>query len=293
MSSERQAGQKRGRFQTVGARGPGGAARQDQSDGGCVEAARLSVYLLDADDELASELDVRMRLAARQMATARVLDAAAGESRLEPWFEAVGNGPGLLILDGLLAAETRIADRAATELLGAGDLLQPTFQRPEEMLEQMTVFRALLGTRFALLDADFLDRTRPWPQITRAIVRRAERRTDDLAMLRTISCQPRLEVRLVLLLWHLAARWGRVEPSGLRLSLPLTHRLLGQLVAAERPSISHALGRLTRAGLLSGETTDMHLQGSLDDHLHTLDEAGARLPLHHTARQHTSRQHLA
>ena len=66
-------------------------------------------------------------------------------------------------------------------------------------------------------------------------------------------------MRLVLLLWHLGARWGRVEPSGLRLSLPLTHRLLGQLVAAERPSISHALGRLARAGLLSGETTDLHL----------------------------------
>ena len=60
-------------------------------------------------------------------------------------------------------------------------------------------------------------------------------------MLRAISCQPQLEVRLVLLLWHLAARWGRVEPTGIRLWLPLTHRLLGQLVAAERPSISHAL----------------------------------------------------
>ena len=52
----------------------------------------------------------------------------------------------------------------------------------------------------------------------------------------------------MLLLWHLAARWGRVEPAGLRVSLPLTHRLLGQLVAAERPSISHALARLAGPG---------------------------------------------
>ena len=37
----------------------------------------------------------------------------------------VGRGPGLLILDGLLAVETRVADRTSTELLGAGDLLQP------------------------------------------------------------------------------------------------------------------------------------------------------------------------
>ena len=66
-----------------------------------------------------------MRFAARQHATARLLDAGAGECDLAPWFAAVGNGPGLLILDGLVAIETRVGDRTATELLGAGDLLQP------------------------------------------------------------------------------------------------------------------------------------------------------------------------
>jgi len=52
--------------------------------------------------------------------------------------------------------------------------------------------------------------------------------------------------------------------------LPLTHRLLGQLVSAERPSISHALGRLTDAGLVSGTAGDWHLHGSLDAQLETL-----------------------
>ena len=56
----------------------------------------------------------------------------------------------------------------------------------------------------------------------------------------------------MLLLWHLAGRWGRVEPTGFRLCLPLTHRLLGRLVAAERPSISHALRRLSEAGIVTG-----------------------------------------
>jgi len=46
----------------------------------------------------------------------------------------------------------------------------------------------------------------------------------------------------VLLLRRPAGRFGRVEPAGLRLTLPLTHRLLGQLAAAERPSISNASG---------------------------------------------------
>ena len=37
------------------------------------------------------------------------------------------------------------------------------------------------------------------------------------------------------MLWHLAARWGKVELGGIRLSLPLTHRLLGQLVGRRAP----------------------------------------------------------
>jgi CRP/FNR family cyclic AMP-dependent transcriptional regulator len=105
--------------------------------------------------------------------------------------------------------------------------------------------------------------------------------------LRAISCQPRLEVRLVLFLWHLAARWGRVEPTGIRLMLPLTHRLLGQLVAAERPSISHALGRLADAGLVSGTAGDWHLHGSLDDHLERLTEGSTHLTTLRLARRST------
>jgi CRP-like cAMP-binding protein len=89
---------------------------------------------------------------------------------------------------------------------------------------------------------------------------------------RAIAAQPRLEVRLALLMWHLAARWGRVEPGGVRLSLPLTHQLLGRLISAERPSVSHALARLAQAGLLSGHGDDWHLHGSVEQHLATMIE---------------------
>jgi len=68
-----------------------------------------------------------------------------------------------------------------------------------------------------------------------------------------------------------------VERGGIHLMLPLTHRLLGQLVAAERPSISHALGRLADAGLVSGAAGDWHLHGNLDTHLETLIDGAARL----------------
>jgi CRP/FNR family transcriptional regulator, cyclic AMP receptor protein len=237
----------------------------------------LQAYLLDADGDLAEELDVRTRLAVRPAATARVIEADSGDCELGSWLAEVGEGPGLLILDGLVAADTRVSNRTVTELLGSGDLLQPLGGHLDDLIERVASWRALCNCRFALLDGEFAERVRPWPQIGRALLRRTERRAEELGVLRAISCQPKLEVRLVLFLWHLAARWGKVEPSGIRLMMPLTHRLLGQLVSAERPSISHALGRLTDAGLVSGMAGDWHLHGSLDAHLETLVEGTTRL----------------
>ena len=133
-----------------------------------------------------------------------------------------------------------------------------------------------------LLDDGFVQRVRPWPQIMQALLNRVERRARNLNVQRAIASQPRLEVRLALLLWHLAARWGRVEPGGIRLPLPLTHQLLGRLVGAERPSVSHALGRLARSGLVTGHGDEWHLHGSVEDQLArccTRTEAGVS-PLH-------------
>ena len=236
------------------------------------EPAALYAYLLDADDELAEEFDVRGRVAVRQLATARVLQVGVGDCDLAGWFDIARHGPGLLILDGLVAFETRTGDRVAAELLGAGDLLQAPSLATDDLLERSCRWRALRPTRFALLDEAFVDRVRPFPQVVRALVTRACRRNAELDVLRAITSQPRLEVRLVLLLWHLAARWGRVEPSSVRLCLPLTHRLLGQMVAAERPSISHALKRLAHAGLVSGSTDDLHLHGTPEYQLAALLE---------------------
>ena len=54
-------------------------------------------------------------------------------------------------------------------------------------------------------------------------------------------------------------------------------------MAAERPSISHALKRLGQAGLVSGTADDLRLHGSLDYQLESLLErhtalAGAATP---------------
>ena len=96
----------------------------------------MFTYLLDADDDLAAEFDLRVRLAVRQGTTVRVLEADIGECDLDSAFGAVGQGPGLLILEGLIAFETCVAERTASELVGTGDLLQPPAGRTDELLER-------------------------------------------------------------------------------------------------------------------------------------------------------------
>lgn len=247
-----------------------------------LENGALYTYLLDEDDELAAALEGEALIAARRMTTVRVLRAEPGEHDLRAWFGAAGDGPGLLVLEGVLAFETHLGGRTATELIGVGDLLMAPTWRAEEMVEHDEVWRVLTPLSVGVLDQAFLEHVRTWPPLSEALMRRVSQRVCDVNALRAISSHPRLEVRLVLLLWHLAGRWGKVEPAGIRLQLPLTHRLLGQLVGAERPSITHALARLGNLHLLEGSSCDLHLQGTMEGHLEVL---AGRVELNRRERQ--------
>jgi hypothetical protein len=223
--------------------------------------------LLDLDSDLADELDTDSRRVARAAATALTFEADPGPLAMAAWLEDVSDGPGVLVIDGVLALTARVGDRVATELVGSGDLLQPLWGSSERLLSCDVDWRALLPMRFALLDGAFGRRVRFWPQVTQDLLRRAGRRAINLDVQRAIAAQPRLEIRLALLLWHLAGRWGKVERGGIRLPLPLTHQLLGQLIGAERPSVSHALARLADGGFVTGHGDEWHLLGSLEQTL--------------------------
>lgn len=228
--------------------------------------------LLDIDADLADELDAQVMRAARAAAVAVTLETESGRLSVPEWLTVAGRGPGVLVLDGVLAVNVRVAGRIASELIGTGDLIQPSMHRYEELLSCDVGWRALVPSRFALLDGGFAKRVRFWPQIEHALLRRAALRHARLNVQRAVAAQPRLEVRLALLLWHLAARWGKVERGGVRLPVPLTHQLLGRLIGAERPSVSHALARLAHAGLVTGQGDEWHLHGQLHDQFASLLE---------------------
>jgi CRP/FNR family transcriptional regulator, cyclic AMP receptor protein len=222
-------------------------------------------YLLDFDSDLAEGLHASMRLAGRRLATAVIFEAEPGEIDLASRLSEIGSGPGLLVLDGVIAVNVTVGGRTASELLGVGDLLEPCDSEDDELITCVTAWRALAPARLAVLDDGFSQRVARWPQLTQVLLRRAERRTHSLNVQRAIASHPRLEIRLALLLSHLAARWGRVEPGGVALTLPLTHLLLGRMVGAERPSVSHALARLARSGLVTSDGDEWHLRARIDE----------------------------
>ncbi len=238
-------------------------------------------YLFDVDEELAGVLDLRMRLVARPLATARVEEISAGEFDLVPLLAQLRNGLGLLLVKGVVALDVQVGDRTASELVGAGDLLAPwTSADDVVLLASESYSRALVRTQIAVLDEAFAERIRPWPQIVHALLRRAVRRAMELNVHRAATCHPRADARIALLLWHLAERWGVVAADGIVVPLPLTHRLIGQLVGAERPSVSHALARLSAAGLVTRKASGLVLHGTAAHHIACLveraDEGTAR-----------------
>src|SRR5579884_2948047 len=154
-----------------------------------MRVTRPAHYLLDLDPELAARLEAPVRLHARPAATAVTFALEPHQRDLQRWLEAAGKGPGLLVLSGALVGYASVAGREVAEPLGRGDLIQAAHDEAEFIGCQHS-WRVLARTRLAILDAAFAERVKPWPQITQALLRRAERRLHHLEIQRAIAAHP-------------------------------------------------------------------------------------------------------
>jgi len=166
-----------------------------------------------------------------------------------PWkaeqMHVMEDGIGLLVLEGLLIRRVGIDGRFGAELLGDGDLLRPWQGEDLQLaLPHTTGWRVLTRSRLAVLDGRVAERLARYPALTGALAGRALNRARGLCLMMAIVHHPRIEVRLHMLFWHLANRWGRVRSDGVMLPLRLSHSVLADLVAAQRPSVTAALGKL-------------------------------------------------
>ena len=210
------------------------------------------VHVLEEDKGLASVLSGGDLAAAAQRLVAAELRVPRG-----PWKAAHALGDrsadlGFLVLDGLLVRRSTLGRHVCVELLGSGDLLRP-WDAEDPAAAPLTTgarWRVVESARLAVLDARFASLFVRFPPLTAVLLSRAVRRSQWLATLLAVSAMPRLDARLLAVLWHLADRWGRVGRDGTVVPLRLTHEILAGLVSAQRPSVTTALRSLERQGLV-------------------------------------------
>jgi CRP-like cAMP-binding protein len=238
-------------------------------------AARDLVRLLDADPELGERLGSEDRDRARHQLVAEVLRVAPGRWDAAGAVDQATQPLGLLILDGLLLRDLDLGRRASTEVLGTGDVLRPwDSDSAASDLPFAARWTVLEPLRLAVLDQRFLAGAARYPSIIDAVFARATRRNRGLAARLVVNQLVRLEDRLLLALWTLADRWGRVTPDGVLIPMGLTHSALARLVGARRPSVTSALGDLSRDRLLERTEDGWLLRG---DPAHLVDPVTERL----------------
>jgi CRP/FNR family cyclic AMP-dependent transcriptional regulator len=209
------------------------------------------VRLLDAVPSLGAGLSEEERAAIRRYAVADVVELSRGTHYPRDRFDGEGL-LGLLVLDGLLIRRVAVGDRQCGELVGSGAVLRPwdDFGQNAPLPFEVS-WRVVQDIRLARLDRRFLATIVHWPALIETFTARATERAHTLAFNVAIHCLRHVHLRVLALLWHLADRYGRVTREGTLVPLPLSHADLAELVGAQRPSVTVALGRLADDGLVS------------------------------------------
>ncbi|MBA3301526.1 MAG: Crp/Fnr family transcriptional regulator [Thermoleophilaceae bacterium] len=203
-----------------------------------------AVCVLREDPDLCASVPADERSLLERASCARVGLLRPGNLEIGDELDSA-DSMGLLLLEGFIGGFVKVEGRCSLELLGAGDISQPWVRgHPNVTVRREVDWRVLAPTRVAILDADFMRRVAAWPQIAAALMHRAILRARGLTLLLAVNAVPRVDERVLLLLWHLADRWGRVTRDGVLLELPLTQEQLSMMIGAQRPSVTTALSQL-------------------------------------------------
>lgn len=93
-------------------------------------------------------------------------------------------------------------------------------------------WRVIRPARLALLDREFVTVAARWPVVMQTIMVRAIGRSHALALSVAINNLQHVELRSLVLFWHLADRFGRVTTEGTLVPITLTHSDIAELIGA-------------------------------------------------------------
>lgn len=209
-------------------------------------ASPARVRLLEIDPDLFGPLDSEELAEARQVTVPVITIGPDGGqlTQLQP-----AGAFAALVIEGMLLRQLRVADQLGMRLHGPGDIV-PMKDSLLPMVAVESSLKALPGTRLAVLGPEALLAVRRWPSLLAALHLRTAQQVERVTAQLVICQLPRVEQRLLSLLWLLAESWGRVTPAGTTVPLKLTHEALGALIGARRPTVTLALRDLAERGAI-------------------------------------------
>ena len=205
-----------------------------------------SISLLEVEPDLAGALGDEQRAEARRF----LLPVAAVDKGGDVAGLLERSGAfGAIVLEGMLIEVLQIGEDPTLRLIGPGSFVPPSDAAPS-----MPVLGARLTvpvpTRLVLLGDELLTAARLWTLIVSGLHARMLEHSEELAKQLAICQLPRVEDRLMALMWLLADSWGRVTPAGIRVPVSLSHEVLGGLVGARRSTVTLAVRTLRERGSL-------------------------------------------
>ncbi|MGH2910242.1 MAG: Crp/Fnr family transcriptional regulator [Solirubrobacteraceae bacterium] len=163
-----------------------------------------------------------------------------------------GEPRGFLVVAGTVTIDLAIAGQVCTRLLTPRELVLLDGWE-ENSIPVRAGWSVLDSAMLAVLDHRVAIIGARWPGLMDAILKRAAQQVRHALLQQAISQLPRVEDRLLALLWSIADRQGVVRADGVWVHLPVTHATLAQMIGARRPTVSLGLRALTERGLVRSE----------------------------------------
>jgi CRP/FNR family cyclic AMP-dependent transcriptional regulator len=154
-----------------------------------------------------------------------------------------------ILLEGMVLHRLRVGDQPGLRLLGPGDIVTRSGAQRTLLLAEST-YRVSATTEVAILGDEWLGAARQWPLLIPGLQSLLSAQSERLSAQFVICQLPRVDQRLLAVLWLLAESWGHVTSVGTTLPLSLTHDVLGEMIGARRSTVTLALGELSERGAI-------------------------------------------
>jgi CRP/FNR family cyclic AMP-dependent transcriptional regulator len=213
------------------------------------------VRLLEVDPDLGARLKGQELARARKYAMLPALRLDEGSWDIQQLRDARGvrgDVYGFVLTEGTITVDVVFAARRATRVIAPNELILIDGW-DNDTVPVRWGWTVLEPTTIAVLDERLEVIARHWPSLMTALVIRGADQTRHALLQQAISQLPRVEDRLLALMWSLADSRGIVREDGVYVPLSLTHETLAQMIGARRPTVSLGLKTLNERRQLTPE----------------------------------------